>query len=169
MRAKLNLLLRRAVLRAQRSGSFNSWTLHQAKTAEGLTSRSRMTRTHLAVNAQILSVTMQMKCGVTRTGRSGSGEMGASPETQRSLRAGLCMLGVLRSPQNRLIRRKMSFANAEGIFLARERRDNKDSSPRCTHEGFCACTSEGLHAFANVAWFEGDPHVHASASCWCHT
>ena len=59
--------------------------LHQTKTAEGLTSRSRMTRTHLAVNAQIRSVTMQMKCGVTRTG---SGEMGASPETQRSLRAG---------------------------------------------------------------------------------
>ena len=59
--------------------------LHQAKTAEGLTSRSRMTRTHLAVNAQIRYVTMQMKCGVTHTG---SGEMGASPGTQRSLRAG---------------------------------------------------------------------------------
>ena len=35
----------------------------------------------------------------------------------------------------------MSFG-CEGIFLARERRDNKDSSPRCTHEGFCACTNE---------------------------
>ena len=39
----------------------------------------------------------------------------------------------------------------KGTFLARERRDNKGSSPRCTHEGFCACTSEGLHAFAHVA------------------
>ena len=44
--------------------------LHQAKTAEGLTSRSRMTRTQLDVNAQIRFVTMQMKCGVTRTGGS---------------------------------------------------------------------------------------------------
>ena len=64
--------------RSAASGSFNSWTLHQAKTAEGLTSRSRMTRTHLGVNAQMRSVTMQ----------TGSGEMGASPGTQRSLRAG---------------------------------------------------------------------------------
>ena len=56
----------------------------------------------------------------------------------------------------------------KGIFLARERRDNKDSSPRCTHEGFCPCAREGLHAFADVALFEGDPHVHASASCWYH-
>ena len=45
-----------------------------------------MTRTHLDVNAQIRYVTMQ----------TGSGEMAASPETQRSLRAGWCMLGVLR-------------------------------------------------------------------------
>ena len=99
--------------------------LSQAKTAEGLTSRSRMTRTHLGVNAQIRSVTMQ----------TGSGEMGASPGTQRSLRAGLCMLGVLRSPQSRLIRRKMS-RECSGIFLSRGRRDNKDSSPKCAHEGF---------------------------------
>ena len=91
-----------------------------------------MTRTHLDVNAQIRSVTMQMKCGVTRTG---SGEMGASPETQRSLRAGLCMLGVLRSPQNRLIRRKMS-RECKGIFVARELRDDEDSSPKCAREGF---------------------------------
>ena len=75
---------------------------------------------------------MQMKCGVTRTG---SREMGASPGTQRSLRAGQCILDVLRSPQNRLIRRKMS-RECEGIFVARERRDNKDSSPKCAHEGF---------------------------------
>ena len=47
-----------------------------------------MTRTHLDVNAQIRSVTMQ----------TGSGEMGASPGTQRSLRAGQCILDVLRSP-----------------------------------------------------------------------
>ena len=69
--------------------------LHQAKTAEGLTSRSWMTRTHLDVNAQIRYVTIQMKCGVTRTG---SGEMGASPETQRSLRAGWCIFGRVALP-----------------------------------------------------------------------
>ena len=111
-----------------------------------------MTRTRLDANAQIRSVTVQMKCGVTRTGGPWSGEVGTSPGTQRSLR----------HPQNRLIRRKMS-RECEGIFLARERRDNKDSSPKCTHEGFC--TSEGLHAFAHVTLFEGDPHVHAGASC----
>ena len=46
----------------------------------------------------------------------GSGEMSASPGSQRSLRTGLSILGVLRPPQHWLIWRKMPH-ECEGNFL----------------------------------------------------
>ena len=162
LRAKLNLLLRRSVLRAQRS----LWFFQFLDSPSGQDSGGS------DLSESDDSYPSGCECPDSLCDDADSAQ-GADRWAHRPEPSAVCAQAsvfwtccVL--PQNQLIWRKMS-RECEGIFLARERRDNKDSSPRCAHEGFCACTSEGLHAFANVAWFEGDPHVHASASCWCHT
>ena len=134
LRAKLNLLLRRAVLRAQRSLWFFQFLDSPSGQDSGGSDLSESDDSYPS-GCECPDKLCDDADEVWESRAQGAERWAHRPEPSAVCAQASVLLGVLRSPQNRLIRRKMS-RECEGIFIARERRDDEDSSPKCAHEGF---------------------------------